>query len=321
MKALLLAGGFGTRMRPLTLTRPKHLLPIGNVPHIEHVFALLRRTAVTEVVLTTSYLAKSFETTVRDAAQRGMSIEVAHEEVALGTAGAIGNAAPFLGDEPFLVLNADVLTDANLADLVEFHQRRGAEASIMLTRVADPSAFGVVPTDEAGKVEGFIEKPPPGEAPTDLINAGVYVMEPSVLARIPAGVEYSAERALFPELVEAGSLFALPLDGYWMDVGTPDKFLAANRDALDGRFRGEGVTAVAPTAQVAQEARLSSSCIGPGCHVDEGASLESSVLLAGVTVGRDARVTDSILGEGVTIQPEAEVAAQTVADGTTIERR
>lgn len=321
MKALLLAGGFGTRMRPLTLTRPKHLLPIGNVPHIEHVFALLRRTGVTDVVLTTSYLAEAFEGTVRDAARHGMSIEVAHEEVALGTAGAIGNAAPFLGDEPFLVLNADVLTDANLTDLVGFHERSRAEASIMLTRVSDPSAFGVVPTDGTGKVEGFIEKPPPGEAPTDLINAGVYVMEPSVLDRIPAGREYSAERALFPDLVEAGSLFAVALDAYWMDVGTPDKFLTANRDALAGRFRGEGIVAVASTARVAQEARLSSSCVGPRCHIDEGASLEASVLLADVQVGRDARVTGSILGEGVTIEPGAEVAAETVADGTTIERR
>ena len=321
MKALLLAGGFGTRMRPLTYTRPKHLLPIGNVAHIEHVFRLLRETGVTDVVLTTSYLAEAFASTVRDAQGRGLSIEVAHEEVALGTAGALKNAAPILGQERFMVLNADVLTDADLGGLLEFHESAGAEASIMLTRVADPSAFGVVPTDDDGRVQGFIEKPPPGQAPTDLINAGVYVMEASVLGRIPGGREYSAERGLFPELVEAGSLYALSLDGYWTDVGTPDKYLAANRDAIEGRFHGAGIVAVHDEAEVAADARISSSCVGPGCYVDAGASLTASVLLPGVKVGREAQVIGSILGENVTVAPGAEVVGETVADDTEIERR
>jgi NDP-sugar pyrophosphorylase family protein len=318
MKALLLAGGFGTRMRPLTLTRPKHLLPIGNVPHIEHVFGLLQRTGVDEVVLTTSYLADAFAQTVEGAGRWGLTLDVAHEEVALGTAGAIKNAAPFLEDETFMVLNADVLTDANLNRLVAFHSEAGAEATIMLTEVEDPSAFGVVPTDDGGRVEGFIEKPPPGEAPTNLINAGVYVMEPSVLGRIPAGREHSAERALFPELVDGGSLYARRLDGYWMDVGTPDKYLRANRDALEGRLHGAEVIAVAPSAEIDPEARISSSCVGARCHVEGGAIVERSVLLDGVKVGREARVTDSIVGEGSTVGQGAEVTGAAIADGTSV---
>jgi len=308
-------------MRPLTLTRPKHLLPIGNVAHIEHVFDLLKRTGVTEVVLTTSYLADAFAGTIEDASAGGMTLEVAHEEVALGTAGAIKNAAPLLGDETFMVLNADVLTDADLAALVTFHGATGAEASIMLTEVSDPSAFGVVPTDDGGRVLGFIEKPPRDEAPTNLINAGVYLIEPSVLERIPAGREHSAERVLFPELVDAGSLYATRLEGYWMDVGTPDKYLQANRDALEGRLHGARVVAVDPTAQIEPEARISSSCVGPRCYVDADATLTASVLLAGVKVGRGATVTDSIVGENATIGPGAEVVGATVADGTNIERR
>ena len=321
MKALLLAGGFGTRMRPLTLTRPKHLLPIGNVPHIQHVFDLLQRTGVNDVVLTTSYLAEAFAQTVRDAGRRGLTLEVAHEEVALGTAGAIKNAAPLLGEDRFMVLNADVLTDADLKELVAFHGDSGAEASIMLTQVEDPSAFGVVPTDERGRVLGFIEKPPRGQAPTDLINAGVYVMEPSVLERIPEGREHSAERALFPEMVGSGSLYAARLDGYWMDVGTPEKYLRANRDALDGLLRGAEVVALDETAEVDAEARLSSSCVGARCRIAPGAVVTDSVLLDGVTVERDARVTDSIVGEGATIEAGAEVIGETIADGTNVDRR
>ena len=321
MKALLLAGGFGTRMRPLTLTRPKHLLPIGNVPHIQHVFDLLQRTGVNDVVLTTSYLAEAFAQTVSDAGRRGLTLEVAHEEVALGTAGAIKNAAPLLGEDRFMVLNADVLTDADLKKLVSFHADSGAEASIMLTQVEDPSAFGVVPTDERGRVLGFIEKPPRGQAPTDLINAGVYVMEPSVLERIPEGREHSAERALFPEMVGSGSLYAAHLDGYWMDVGTPEKYLRANRDAIDGLLRGAKVVALDETAEVDAEARLSSSCVGARCRIAPGAVVTDSVLLDGVTVERDARVTDSIVGEGVTIGAGAEVVGETIADGTNVDRR
>lgn len=315
MKALLLAGGFGTRLRPLTLTRPKHLLPIANRPHIEHVFDLLLRHGVTEVILTTSYLAEAFAGTVESARSRGLVVDVTYEEVALGTAGALKNAEAEVGEESFFVFNGDVLTDVDLDALLSFHREREAEGTILLTPVDDPSAFGVVPTDDDGRVTGFIEKPARHEAPTNVINAGVYVLEPSVLARVPAGQEWSAERALFPELVSEGArLYAWPTDAYWIDVGTPDKYLRANLDAISGGFAMASGTAVADSAAIDDEAMVDSSCVGAGVRVDTGARIEGSVLLPSVRVGAGASVKGSILGEGAVVAAGAEAVGETVGD-------
>ncbi|MDP9069401.1 MAG: NDP-sugar synthase [Actinomycetota bacterium] len=316
MKALLLAGGFGTRLRPLTYTRPKHLLPILNRAHIEHVFDLLVRHGVTDIILTTSYLAGAFATTVERARERGIRVDVTHEEVPLGTAGALKNAEAAIGNEAFLVFNGDILTDVDLQAVVDFHKKARAEATILLTPVEDPSTFGVVPTDDAGRVTAFIEKPPAGQAPTNLINAGVYVLEPSVLKRIPAGREWSVERGLFPELVTQGApLYALATDAYWNDVGTPEKYLQVNLDAIAARVRVAEGAAVAAGAQIDDQAEVSAACVGSGCTIEAGARVTESVLLPGVTVGHDAAVTGSILGQGVVVAPGAEVVGRTVADG------
>lgn len=315
MKALLLAGGFGTRLRPLTLTRPKHLLPIANRPHIEHVFDLLLRHGVQEVILTTSYLAEAFAGTVEAARRRGLEVSVTYEELALGTAGALKHAEAEVGESTFFVFNGDVLTDVDLGALLSFHREREAEATILLTPVEDPSAFGVVPTEEGGRVTGFIEKPARDEAPTNMINAGIYVLEPSVLERIPQGKEWSAERALFPELVSEGArLYALPTNAYWMDVGTPDKYLRANMDAIDGRFAMDSGVAVEASAEVDDEASVASSCVGANVCVESGARIEGSVLLPDVTVAAGAVVKDSILGEGAVVAAGAEAVGVTVGD-------
>ena len=314
MKALLLAGGFGTRLRPLTYTRPKHLLPIANRPHILHVFDLLARNGIDEVILTTSYLAEAFDDVVHSARAGGITLNVTHEEVPLGTAGAIKHAREEIGAGTFLVFNADVLTDVDLSALVERHEARRAEATIFLTPVEDPSAFGVVPTDDDGRVISFVEKPAPGEAPTNLINAGVYVMEPSVLERIPAGEEWSAERALFPELVADGArLFAHQLPSYWMDIGTPEKYLQANVDALEGRFAHRG-EAVASGTEIDASAEIKISCVGEGSRVEPGARVERSVLLPGVVISEGAVVEGSVLGEGVVVGAGAHVLGRTVGD-------
>ena len=323
MRALILAGGLGTRLRPLTFTRPKHLLPIANRPHIEHLLELLLRSDVTEAVFTTSYLADAFSATVADARERGFTIHVTHEEEPLGTAGALKNAEEFARESTCLIFNGDVLTDVDLDALVRFHRDRDAEATILLTPVDDPSRFGIVPTDDEGRVETFIEKPEPGTASTNLINAGVYVFEPSVLERIPAGEVWSAERQLVPDLVEGGRLFALDLPGYWRDIGTPQSLLEANLDALSGAFQTEAVPEVGqalvdPSASVATSARVVDSCIGAGAAVKEGGTIERSVLLPRVTIGRDARVSGSILGEGVTVTDGANVVDATIGDGETL---
>jgi mannose-1-phosphate guanylyltransferase len=327
MKALILAGGLGTRLRPLTYARPKHLLPIANRPHIEHVLGLLESQGVVEVVLLTSYLADTFGDVIRRAEARGMRVEVTHEPERLGTAGAIKNAESLLGDETFFVFNGDILTDLDLELLVRVHRSESAELTMFLTPVEDPSAFGVVPTDPSGRVQAFIEKPPPGTAPTDLINAGIYIMEPRVLGLIPEGEVWSAERALFPDLVAAGRrVFAAHPRAYWMDIGTPDKYLAANLDALEGTFRtdavadpGPGAALIDPSAEVSAAATVSASCVGRGSGIDEGAIVQRSVLLPGVHVGAGAKVSGSVLGEGARVGPGVEVIGRTIADGEIVE--
>ena len=318
MKALLLAGGLGTRLRPLTNTRPKPLLPVYNRPHIAHVFDLLRRHGIDEAVLLTSYLASAYDVLVEEAAARGTRVEVSREIEPLGTAGALKHAQSFVAGGTFLVFNADVLTDADVGALIGFHRARAAEATILLTPVEDPSMYGVVPTDAAGRVTAFVEKPKPGTAPTDLINAGVYVLEPSVLDRIPAGEPWSIERATFPELVADGArVFALASDSYWIDIGTPEKYLQANLDALAGRVALDGVAGAG--CRVATDARVSSSCLGAGVTVEPGARVTESVLLPGVTVGEGAEVRRSVLGEGVKVAPGAAVVGRTVGDHELVE--
>ena len=313
MKALLIAGGFGTRLRPLTLTRPKHLLPIAGRPHIEHVLDHLRAHDVQDVVLLTSYLADAFGDVIALAEDRGTRVEVAHEAEPLGTAGALKNAEHLIGTETFLALNGDVLTSADLSSLIAFHRAKDAAGTILLTPVDDPSAFGVVPTDAEGRVERFVEKPPPGTVDTNLINAGVYVLEPEVLGSIPEGEVVSIEREVFPDLAKAGRLFATSTDEYWMDIGTPEKYIQANLDALDGE------SFVHPTARVAGGARVSSSCIGAGCVIEAGASITEAVLLDNVQVGEGSQITRCALGEGVKVASHASILGATVGDGEKIE--
>jgi mannose-1-phosphate guanylyltransferase len=325
VKALVLAGGYGTRLRPLTHTRPKHMLPIANRPHIEHVFDLLLRYGVTEAVLLASYLSEAFDEVLESAGRRGLSVAATLEKEPLGTAGAVKNAQDLVGDGAFLVFNGDILTNTDLLEVTALHRRREAEATIVLAPVDDPSAFGVVPTNDDGRVQGFIEKPPPDEAPTNLINAGIYIFEPSVLGRIPAGTVWSAEHQLFPQLVDdGGRFFAVRTDSYWMDIGTPAKYLRANLDALDGTYRTEGAAPLqpgavlaAPDATVETGAWVRSSCLGEGVRVAAPAVVSESVLLPGVEIAGGARVMNCVLGEGARVKPEARLQGRTIADGET----
>ena len=298
------------------------MLPIANRPHIEHVFDLLMRHGISEVVLLTSYLAEAFSDVIDRASGAGMTIHTTHEREPLGTAGAFKNAEDLVGGDAFVAFNGDILTDLDLTAVLAWHRRKEAEATIVLTAVEDPSAFGVVPTNDEGRVLGFIEKPPREEAPTNLINAGVYVFEPSVLDRIPAGVVWSAERQLFPQLAgENAALYALGTDAYWMDIGTPEKYLQANLDALSGAYNlpgleteGDGVLSAGDTA-IDDGASVSSACLGARCSIASGARVEESVLLDGVTVERGAVVRRSVLGAGVTIPAGGRVDGAAVADG------
>jgi mannose-1-phosphate guanylyltransferase len=360
VRAVVLVGGEGTRLRPLTLTVPKQMLPIVEEAMIERVVGHLADGGIDHAVLSLGYRPDAFIDAYPSNTIAGVHLTYAVEPTPLDTAGAIRFAAEAAGlDDTFVVVNGDVLTDAPIADLVAFHRQRGAEATIRLTPVDDPSTFGVVPTDAEGRVEAFIEKPPRDEAPTNLINAGTYVFEPSVLDRIPPERRVSIERETFPALVESGRLYALGSDAYWLDTGTPDAYLRAHRDLLLGRRPGPpspeaerdpsigpgvwriGVVDVRSRtvtrslfgrgASVAADAVVDESVIGAGSVIEEGASVVGSVLLPGARVASKATVERSVIGPGAIVGQRcvihgvsvigagAVTASGTVIDGLRVE--
>lgn len=310
MRAVVLVGGEGTRLRPLTLTTPKQMLPIGGRPMIERVMDWLSSHGVDEAVLSLGYRPDAFLKAYPDGECAGVRLHYAVEDSPLDTAGAIRFAALEGGvEETFVVVNGDVITTLDVTALVQFHRDRSAEATIALTPVEDPSAFGVVPTREDGQVIAFIEKPAREEAPTNLINAGTYVLEPSVLDRIPAGRRVSIERETFPALVAEGRLYALGSEASWLDAGTPAAYLAANLvHAPVGPRTWEG------------GGRAENSVIGEDVVVEAGAVVEDSVLMDGVTVGAGATVRGSIVAAGARIGAGARVEGLSViGDGWVVE--
>ncbi|MGH9110938.1 MAG: sugar phosphate nucleotidyltransferase [Acidimicrobiales bacterium] len=308
----MLVGGLGTRLRPLTHHRPKQMLPIVNRPMIEHVVGHLAEYGVDDVVLSMGYRPDAFRAAYPDGRCAGATLHYAIEPEPLDTAGAIRFAALDAGiDQRFLVLNGDVLTDLDVAAFVAFHEARGAEATIALHRVDDPSRYGVVPTDAEGGVISFVEKPPPGEAPTDLINAGTYVFEASVVDRIPAGRRVSVERETFPALVADRSLYALDDGCYWIDTGTPCEYVRAQVDLVDG-VRGAPADGIHPTAEVSAEASVKRAVVGVGAVVAAGARVESAVLLAGARVEAGAVVDGSVIGECAIVGAGAYVGGYSV---------
>ncbi|HEY5874817.1 MAG TPA: NDP-sugar synthase [Ilumatobacteraceae bacterium] len=325
MRAVVLVGGFGTRLRPLTLTTPKPMLPVCHRPVIEHLVAHLGRAGVTEVTLALGFKPEVFVEAYPDGTCAGVALRYAVEPEPLDTAGAIKFAAEHAGiDDTFVVVNGDVLTDLDVAALVAFHRAHDAEGTLHLIPVEDPSAFGIVAIDASGRVETFVEKPPRGEAPSNLINAGTYVLEPSVLGRIATGRKVSIERETFPSMVEAGTLYAMPSDVYWIDTGKPDEYLQANLDLLDGRrAHAEVVAPVHADAVIAPGAVIEHSVVGPGAVVESGATVRDSVLLPTAVVAGGARVSASIVagrvGRCATITDVVVGAEGKVADGTTME--
>lgn len=320
MQAVVLVGGLGTRLRPLTLTRPKQMLPIMHRPLIEHVVGRLAEHGIDDAVLSMGYRPDVFVAAYPDGRCAGVKVSYAVEPHPLDTAGAVRFAARQAGiDERFLVLNGDVLTDLDIGAFVAFHLDRKAKATVHLHAVQDPSRFGVVVADDAGKVQAFVEKPPRDQAPTNLINAGTYVLEPSVLDRIPEGRTVSIERETFPALAADGTLYACSGASYWLDVGVPAQYIQAHVDLLTG-VRGRPRDGVHPEARVDTAARVSCAAVGPSALVAAGARLERAVVLQGARVERDAVVTDSVLGEKAVVESGASVIGAVVGDGETVPR-
>ena len=311
MKAVVLVGGAGTRLRPLTFTTPKPLLPIANVAFLERQLSWLGRYGVDEAVLSLGYLPDAFIDHFSDERFGDMQLRFVVEHEPLGTAGGIRFAADGI-DERVLVCNGDVLTDLDLSAFVDFHESRGAEATISLARVDDPSAFGVVPTREDGEVIAFVEKPLRDQAPTNWINAGTYILEPSVLASIPLRLNVSIERETFPRMLERpGRLYAMRSEGYWLDIGTPTKYLEAQIDVLEGKV------GLPPTATATE--REPGVWIEPGAMIGANASLVAPVLIgAGATIEPGARVASSVVGERATVGADAVIQDSVVFADTSV---
>jgi mannose-1-phosphate guanylyltransferase len=339
VQGIVLVGGEGTRLRPLTYDVPKPMLPIVERPIIARVVEWLGLYGVNRVVLSLGYQPEPFFAAFPGETWAGVQICYAVEPHRLDTAGAVLFAAEAAGmtDEPVLVFNGDVLTDLDLGELVALHEDRGAAITIALTPVEDPSPYGVVALDDDKRVLAFVEKPPRNEAPSNLISAGAYVFEPRVLASIAHGRTVSVEREILPLFVGRREVYAYDSDAYWIDTGTPERYVRAQLDVLAGlrpnvvlpesEVRAPGVF-VAPGAVVAGEvqgcaflgagavispgALVEDAVVGPRAHVASGATVRGSILLAGCRISSKATVEASIIGPGAVVGPGAWLSASTV---------
>jgi mannose-1-phosphate guanylyltransferase len=330
MRAIVLLGGEGTRLRPLTYSIPKPMLPVAGQPMVTRTIEWLARSGVDEVVFSLGYRPDAFSEAFPDSTYAGVRLTYAVEPEPLDTAGAIRFAAHAVDatNERIVVCNGDVLTDLDLVELLEFHERTGAEGTIHLTPVADPSAFGVVPTAEDGRVIAFIEKPAPGTEPTNLINAGTYVLEPAAVARIESGRRVSIEREIFPAMVAEGRLFAKADLAYWIDIGTPATFLRAQFDILDGRRRNIALTPhLGGGSQIfgGADARIDGELVGPvllgrKTSVAFGAVVERSILGDGVVIEAGANILNSVILDNSVVSEGATIDSSIVGAGALIGR-
>jgi mannose-1-phosphate guanylyltransferase len=326
VKAVILAGGEGTRLRPLTLSLPKPVVPVVDRPFLRHQLDLLATIGVREIVFSVAYRPERIEAVFGNGSAFGVKIHYAVEDPPLGTGGAVRNALSFL-DERTVVLNGDVLTDVDLQAVVARHEATRASATLVLAPVPNPSAYGLVETAEDDRVLRFVEKPEPSQITTNNINAGIYILETRVLELIPAGAKHSIERAFYPELLARGDrVTGFVHRGYWIDIGTPEKYLQVHRDILGGEFpvdlgrAGPQGGVVAPSARVSPQARLVPPFyIGPGCVVEAGAEVgPAASLVADVTVAEGARVRDSVVWRGTVVGRNARLEGALVGPGVTI---
>jgi mannose-1-phosphate guanylyltransferase len=325
MQALILAGGEGTRLRPLTTGVPKPVVSLAQRPLLAYMIDWLRQHGVDDVVLACGHLAAGVERVLGDGSAIGVRLRYVEEPRALGTGGAVKFAEPML-DERFLMLNGDVLTDLDLTGLIDQHTRTGARATLGLVAVADPSAYGLVRTRDDGEVTGFVEKPLPEEIDTDQVSAGAYVLEREILSVLGPGRPASIERDVFPALVGSG-LFGRASAAYWLDLGTPDRYLQGTFDILDGRLAttvldGMDAAGVSVSPDVVNGGEiLPRTLVGAGCRIGGGARVGGhAVVEAGVHVGEDTLIERSVVMRGARIGPGCVLRGCIVADDARIDR-
>lgn len=333
VQAIILVGGEGTRLRPLTYGTPKPMVPIAGVPFLARSLERLYEASITDVILAAGYMPSAITDYFGDGARLGMRITYAIEETPLGTAGALKNVEQHVRGA-FFVFNGDILTNLDLRAMMDFHKKKGGAGALHLITVSDPSAFGCVVHDDDGRVTAFVEKPPRGTAPTNDVNAGTYLLEREVLDFIPAGRAVSIERETFPQLIAAGrSLAAFVTQDYWIDLGRPENYLAAHRDVLSGTMpllvepgvTGDGARELRDRRAIVEPVHLdagtsidSTATVGPnvvlgrGCWIGAGAVVRESVLWDDVRIGAQALVEGSILASGVRVGDGARIGAGTV---------
>jgi NDP-sugar pyrophosphorylase family protein len=337
MKGLILAGGKGTRLRPLTLNTPKPIVPVANQPFLLYQIDLLRSAGIDDVILSLSYQPRKIEDLLKDGSDYGVTIHYAVEGTPLGTGGAFKNAEHWI-DSSTVVFNGDVLTALDLSAVIAQHKTTAAAATLVLTPVDNPSAYGLVETETDGRVRRFIEKPSANEITCRTINAGIYVLEPSVLRYMPQGEPYSFERGLFPTLLENKEVvMSYVREDYWIDIGSPTKYLEVHHDILSGRFASPRVPqssldrALLPPGAVVDSksivdadvtirsgVRIENSVIGKNCKIEEGAHVVDSVIWAGTTLDAESRVFGAIVGKGCYIGRSAEVRHGVVLGDKTV---
>jgi mannose-1-phosphate guanylyltransferase/phosphomannomutase len=334
MKAVIMAGGQGTRLRPLTSNQPKPMIPIANTPCMEHIARLLKDHGFTEIVVTLQFMPEEIQDYFGDGSDWGVSIGYSIEDAPAGTAGSVKLAEEHLEGERVLVISGDALTDCDLTRVLEFHENNGAEATMVLKSVENPLDFGIVITEEDGRISRFLEKPAWGQVFSDTVNTGIYVLEPTALAEIPSEGEYDFSKELFPKLLEAGRpLYGYVTEDYWEDIGNLEQYMRAQRDVLDGKMRGvrppgtrlrenvyvghraqvddeelDGPVVIGENVRVDQGARISPYCvIANNVVVGAGATVERSVIAEGTYVGEGAELVDTLVGRSSYIQERARI--------------
>lgn len=327
MKAIMLIGGLGTRLRPFTLTTPKPLLPILNKPFLVYQIESLRSNGIKEIVLCTSYHPRAFRSTFREGRSLGVRLAYVHEASPLGTGGGIKNAEPFV-DGTTLICNGDILMNLRVPDLLRFHRKMNSIATIAMTRVKNPSAYGLVETDATGRIRRFCEKPSPNEISCHTINAGVYLFEPEMFQYIPKGIPSSIERDIFPSLLKMGTrMYGKIIRGYWLDVGTVSKYRQAHEDMLSGRYsvtiKGRRVNR---SAFLGQKVRYNGAVSFSGkVLIGDHTTIENGVRISGPTVigrrcriGKNSIIRRSILMDSTTVGGSCRMHAATIGNGVTI---
>ncbi|MBA7509076.1 UTP--glucose-1-phosphate uridylyltransferase [subsurface metagenome] len=348
MKAVILVGGEGTRLRPITFLNPKSMLPLINKPFMENFIFWLKSHRIKDIIFSTGHLLEIFNNYFGDGSKFGLKLTYVNEEKPLDTCGGVKNVEKYLGGDRFMVFNGDILSSLDLTDMIVFHKRKKADITISLTPVEDPTSYGLVPIDNEGKVKQFIEKPGQKEITTNLINAGIYIIEPYVMKLAPEGKNYSFERGLFPRaLYEGYKIYGYVSDSYWLDVGTPQKYLKAHYDILNKKVNFKfpykelmeniyigkgsrylknnfvcGPLVIGERTEIEKGAKIMPlTVIGNDCFISGGTEISESIIFNNCKIGKNCLIKKSIISNNVVIYDNVSVEGYSViGDNSRIEK-